>query len=104
MRNTATGLAIHTKEKMHIVDSGASLHVMGISSLICKEKNVLSGRQHFEFSDNQWLCGLRHKRKSLHRGAGRLSLGTLGVIFSVSAHVGRTVLGNLVIPVLGCLE
>ena len=41
VRNTATGLAIHTKEKMHIVDSGASLHVMGLSSLICKEKHAL---------------------------------------------------------------
>ena len=101
VRNTATGLAIHTRERMHIFDSGATLHRMGLASLIWKEKHAFW--QTTECSDNQWHCGLRHKRKCLHHKAGHLSLGTFGGSFSVSAHVGRTVLGNLVIPFLGCL-
>ena len=32
-QNTATGLAIHSKERMYIVDNGASLHMMRLSSL-----------------------------------------------------------------------
>ena len=40
VRNTATGLAIHTRETMHIFDSGATLHRMGLASLIWKEKHA----------------------------------------------------------------
>ena len=36
--NTANGLGIHTKERMHIVDGGATLHLMGSSSLIKNQK------------------------------------------------------------------
>ena len=37
---TVPGLAIHTKDMMYIVDSGASLHMMGLSSLSPKEKRT----------------------------------------------------------------
>ena len=37
-KNTATGVAIHSKERMYIVDSGAALHLMGLSFLNRKEK------------------------------------------------------------------
>ena len=38
---TATGLAIPCKEGLYIVDSGASLQIMGLSSLNHKEKNTI---------------------------------------------------------------
>ena len=33
VKNTTTGLVIHSKERVYMVDSGASLHMMGLSSL-----------------------------------------------------------------------
>ena len=38
--NTATGLTIHCKESVYIVDSGASLHMMGLCFLNHKEKKT----------------------------------------------------------------
>ena len=38
-KNTLTGLAIHSKERLYVVDSGASLH-MGLASLNHEEKKI----------------------------------------------------------------
>ena len=40
-KNTATGLVICSKERLYTVDSGAPLHVMGLSSLNCEEKETI---------------------------------------------------------------
>ena len=40
VKNTATGLAMHSKERTYIVDSVASLHVMGFSSPNHKKKII----------------------------------------------------------------
>ena len=78
---SATGLAIHSKERVYVVDSGASLYMMGLSSLNHKEKKII-----------------RHPSKTLGiqttNGivvSWRLSMDTFGERFSVTAIVGKTV-------------
>ena len=87
-----TGVAIHSKERMYIVDSGASLHMMGLSSRNHRGKEDYSTFQatHSGFSDRQWHCGLRHTREGLRRWTWRFSMDTCGERFSVSAIVGKT--------------
>ena len=41
VKKTAIGLAMHSKERAYIVDSGASLHVMGFSSPNHGEKKII---------------------------------------------------------------
>ena len=78
-KNTATGLAIHSKERMYMVDSGASLHMTGATV-----------KQNLEYTDRQRHCGLRHASEGLNQGAWRLFMGTCGVRFNVSAIVWKT--------------
>ena len=40
-KNTANGLAIHAKERMYTIDSGAWVHMMGLSSLNSTEKKTI---------------------------------------------------------------
>ena len=40
-KNTTTGLVIHCKERVYVVDSDASLHMMGPSSLNHDEKEAI---------------------------------------------------------------
>ena len=47
-------------------------------------------KQNSGHPDRLWHCGLRHASKGLHQGAWRLSVGTFGGIFTVSAIVGKT--------------
>ena len=44
---TATGLAIHSKERMYIVDSGAPLHMMEVSSLNHRERRLFDSQANF---------------------------------------------------------
>ena len=104
VRNTATGLAIHTRERMHIVDSGASLHMMGLSSLICKEKNAFLADNILNFQTTSGIVVSDTSASVNITELGAYPWVHLVGSFSVSAHVGRTMLGNLVIPFLGCLE
>ena len=39
-KNSATDLAIHSKERMYIVDNGASLHMMGYLPWITKKRRL----------------------------------------------------------------
>ena len=55
-KNTATGLAIQTTERVYIVDSGASLHMMGLLSLSKKEKKTV--RQSSTILDIQTANGI----------------------------------------------
>ena len=48
-KNTTTSLVIHSKERMHIVDSGASLHMMGLTSPSHNEKKTV--KQDSGYSD-----------------------------------------------------
>ena len=56
------GLPSGIQEKKCIVDSGASLHMMGSSSLKLKEKKTIrqSSKIFLGYSIRQWHCGLRH--------------------------------------------
>ena len=56
-KNTATGLAMHSKEKVYIVDSGASLHMIILSGSQRKE-DLSIVKQNSGYSDRQWRCGL----------------------------------------------
>ena len=56
---TATGVAIHSKERMYVFDSGASFHIMGLTPL---------NKQNSGCSDRHWHCGLRHTSEGLHQG------------------------------------
>ena len=90
-KSTATGVAIHSKERMYIVNSGASLHMMGLSSRNHREKKTVRHSSNKSgFSDRRWHCGLRHTRESLHQWTWRFSMDTCGERFSVSAIVGNT--------------
>ena len=80
-----------TFQRMYTVDSGASSNMMGFSSLSHKvKKTIRQTSTNSGYSDSQWRCGLRHASKGLHQGAWRLSMGTFGGIFTVSAIVGKT--------------
>ena len=84
-------MAIHTKESMYIVDSGASLLWMGLPSLSNTEKEDYSSvQQNPGHSDRQRNCGLRHTSKGQHQGVWRLSVGTVGGRFTVRAIIGKT--------------
>ena len=90
-KSAATGMAIHSKERMYIVDSGASLHIMGLSSRNHREKKTVRHSSNKSgFSDRQWHCGLRHTREGLHQWTWRFSMDTCGERFSVSAIVLKT--------------
>ena len=90
-KSAATGMAIHSNERMYIVDSGASLHMMGLSSRNHREKKTIRHSSNKSgFSDRQWHCGLRHTREGLHQWTWRFSMDTCGERFSVSAIVGKT--------------
>ena len=54
-KNAATGLATHCKERMYIVDSGASLRMKGLSSLNHREKTI---RQSSTILDIQAATGI----------------------------------------------
>ena len=56
MKNTATGLAIHSNERVYTVDSGASLHTKGLSSLNEKGKKTI--RQSSKILNIQTACGV----------------------------------------------
>ena len=56
VKNTVTGLAIHSKERMSMDDSGASLQMMGSSSLNDKEKKTI--RQSSTILDIQTANGI----------------------------------------------
>ena len=55
-KSTATGLATHSKERVYIVDSGSSLHMMGLSYLNHKEKKSI--RQSSNILDIQTASGI----------------------------------------------
>ena len=80
------GLPSGIQEKKCSVDSGASLHMMGSSSLKLKEKKTI--RQSSKILDIQSANGIVVSDTQ----AIVLSVGTLCERFTVSAYVGRTML------------
>ena len=99
---TANSLARYTKERLCVVDSDASLHVIAFFEQKRAEK-CSTVKQHLGYSDRQWHCGLRHTSKGLHQGVWSSSMGSFGARFSVSAIVGRLAM-SLVILSRGCQE
>ena len=65
-KTTACGLTILTKERMHIVYSGASLHMMGISSSNEKEKKTNPAKS-WTIRPPTALWSQTHKQKSASR-------------------------------------
>ena len=89
-KNTASDLPMDSKERVYMVDSGASLHVMGLSSLNHIEKKTT--RQSSKILDMQTASGIvvsDTQAKVYIKKLWRLSTDTLGEIFSVIAIVGK---------------
>ena len=78
---TATGL-IHSKERMYIVDSGASSHMMGLSCLNHREKETI--RQASKILENQTASGIVVSDTQTRAHIMELGAYTFGQRFTVS--------------------
>ena len=68
VKNTGTGLAIHSKDMVYMVDSGASVHMIGFSSTESqREEDCLTLKQNSGYSDHHFLWSQTRKQWSTSR-------------------------------------
>ena len=75
----ATGLARYAKVSMYIVDRGASLHMMALSSFNNNEKKTIRQSNNIlGIQTTKGKSGFRHAGTGPYRGVWRLSMDTFG--------------------------
>ena len=90
VKNTATGLAMHSKERTYIVDSGASLHVMVFLLRIIERRRLFDVQAQFWiFRPPMALLSHTRQRKSTSRSLA-LAHGYIWWKILVGTVVGKT--------------
>ena len=91
MMASVYGLAFHTKDRMYIVDSGASIHIIGISSSSSKRRQYGSLNIFWTFRPRMEVRSQHYQDKSPYLRACHSSLSSFSRRLS-SSVIARTAL------------